>query len=78
MDFKSRRFGIWSDGSGWYNLSGKYWVGILGIEISVIGWDWMWVVTWGMAGDCGGILLVDNAEGAYLLLSEEWKCESYW
>ena len=49
-----------------------------GIEILVIGWDWMWVVTWGMAGDCERILLADNAEGAYLLLSEEWKGESYW
>jgi len=38
----------------------------------------MWVVAWGMAGDCEGILLADNAEGAYLLLSEEWKGESYW
>ena len=49
-----------------------------GIEILVIGWDWMWVVTWGMAGDCERILLADNAEGTYLLLSEEWKGESYW
>ena len=77
MGLKSRCFGKCSDWCGWYNLSEECWVGILGIEISVIGWDWMWVVAWGMVGDWGGILLADNEEGAYILLSEEWKGDSY-
>ena len=31
----------------------------------------MWEVVLDIIGDCGGILLFDDAEEAYLLLSEE-------
>ena len=58
-------------------LSRRWWLGIQGIEISVIGGDWIQrelekvVDTW-VWGVCGAGL-----KGAYLSLSEEWNGESY-
>ena len=50
---------------------------IQGIDISVIGWGWVWMEVEGLVGTLEWALCDDGAEGVYLSLSEEWNGESY-